>query len=361
MSVLSFGPDIRALIATAALALAACHDDRRAEAESGAKVAEAAPAASGASTSSTADEVKAQPALPDPCSFLPIEDAERLLGPLAGKPWRARNLDDTTSKADGSTCVYPLVPRENVAEHSVIALELKTDGAIGFETGAAMMNGIARQAGAKTADGAQHGVDGWDYIGGFIHEMTGRVGHVAIAAKWERARGAADSLTEVMAIMRDHIPDLPFRSNERESRSSDGDACSLLTPEEVEAVVGKLAVPPYYSRNLTGLADSDGDACSYYTPHHHVLSIKPSWSLGRQLFKVTTGLTQGVQSKLGVTGEAADTLEGNWDQASANGTGDLYFLKGDRMLAISYRLSTADKAGALKLASIALERLAKAR
>ena len=366
MSILAFASRASSLVVVAALALAACHGDPGNRGATGTTVAAAATGSSGAGNGSSAsdDSIMAQPALPDPCSLLPIDDAKRLLGPLSGPPWRARNLDDTTSKSDGSTCVYPLKARENVAEHSAIALELKIDGAIGFEAGAAMMNGVAKgllgSLGVKTADGARHDVDGWDYLGGFTDRMAARVGHVAIAAKWERARGAADSLLEIMAIMRDHIPDSPFRSDERGSKGADGDACSLLTREEAEAVVGKLVVPPYHSRNLTGLADSDGDACTYYTSRHHVLSIAPSWSHGKQLFKLNAGLSQGVQSKVGVTGEAADTLEGNWDQAAANMGGDLYFLKGDRMLAISYRMSATDKAGALKLASSALERLAKA-
>jgi hypothetical protein len=38
--------------------------------------------------------------------------------------------------------------------------------------------------------------------------------------------------------------------------------------------------------------------------------------------------------------------------------GTLYFLKGDRMLAVSYRNSRADLKGAVKLASEAVTRLA---
>jgi len=134
MSIPSSLRRVHALVFLWAFALAACHGDRDGASVSGAKIAEAASATSGGHGKSSAadDPINAQPARPDPCGFLPLEDAKRLLGPLAGQPWRARNLDDTTSKGDGSTCDYPLTPRANVAEHSVIALELKTDGAIGF-------------------------------------------------------------------------------------------------------------------------------------------------------------------------------------------------------------------------------------
>jgi hypothetical protein len=340
------------------------HDRSSATGNGGAGFGTASAALAGGTAGTSDDAVKVQPARPDPCSFVPIDDAKRLLGPLSGQPWRAVSADDTTSKSDGPACIYPLVARHNVVEHSVIALELKTEGALGFENGVAMVtgagNGLLGKMGIKNADGAQHDVNGWDYVGGFTDVMTARAGHLAIAAKWTQARGAADSLVEVMTIMRDHIPDLPFAASGTASSRVDGDACSLITRAEAESVLGSLSVAPYHSLNLTGLADQHGNACSYFTKQHHVLSIEPTWSQGKTLFRLTAGLTQGAQSKIGVAGEAADTLEGSWDQAGANLGGDLYFLKGDRMLAISYKASATDKAGAVKLATLALKRLTAA-
>ncbi len=361
---LSTARSLLVIACVAASAASGCrHDRSTANGSTGAGTASVALAGGAAARSD--DAVKVQPARPDPCSFVPIGDAKRLLGPLSGQPWRAVSADDTTSASDGLACIYPLVARENVAEHSVIALELKPEGALGFENGVAMAagagNGFLGKLGIKNADGARHDVDGWEYMGGFTDVMTARVGHLAIAAKWTRARGAADSLVELMTIMRDHIPDLPFAASGEGSSRVDGDACALLTRDEAEAVLGKLSVAPYHSRDLTGLADRDGNACSYFTKQHHVLSIAPTWSQGKTLFRLTAGLTQGAQSKIRVAGESADTLEGDWDQAGANLGGDLDFLKGDRMLAISYRASTTDKAGAVKLASLAIKRLAALR
>jgi hypothetical protein len=52
-------------------------------------------------------------------------------------------------------------------------------------------------------------------------------------------------------------------------------------------------------------------------------------------------------------------LEGPWDRGQVNGsTGALLFLKGDRLLQVDYRISSADRAGALKLAAQAVQRLA---
>ena len=56
------------------------------------------------------------------------------------------------------------------------------------------------------------------------------------------------------------------------------------------------------------------------------------------------------------TAAAADTLEGPWEEAAANGmTGQLYFLKGDRMLEVGYVTSSTGRAGAVRLARSAVE------
>jgi hypothetical protein len=304
-------------------------------------------------------EINAQAANPDPCAFVPIEDARRLLGALSGPPYRGVSADDTSPSNEGHACIYPLVARDKVAEGSVIALELKTSGALGFENGAAVVTGnskaLLNNLGAASADGARHydknalgqfeTVDGWDYVGGFTDVMTARVGHLAIYAKWTRARGAADSLLRLMDIMRDHIPDRPFLSNETGFVSSriGGDACSLLTRAEAQNFLGTLVVPPYHSRGLTGLADSHGDACSYYTANHHVLSILPSWSQGKRLFGLLGHLSAMVDSTVGSAVEdSLLRLSGdNWDQSALNVAGDRIFLKGDRLLQVSDRMAAA--------------------
>ncbi len=354
------------LIAAVAIPLAGC---KRVEASAkdapNARTAGPASTVAGKGSAASAAEVNAQPANPDPCSLVPPEDAKRLLGPLSGAPYRGVSADDTTPSSDGHACVYPLVPREKVAEGSVIALELKTSGAAGFETGAALVGGRANSLlkflGVESGDGAQHNIDGWDYIGGYTDIMTARVGHIAINAKWTRARGAADSLVEIIDIMRDHIADRPFLSSERGESRSDGDPCSLLTRTEVEAVIGKLMVLPYRSRGLTGLADANGNGCSYYTAKHHVLSLMPSWSHGKQQFRVLASLSQNVQSKVGGKGADVDTLEGDWDQRALAVTGDILLLKGERLLQVFYRVSTATEADATQLGSIALKRLSASR
>jgi hypothetical protein len=75
------------------------------------------------------------------------------------------------------------------------------------------------------------------------------------------------------------------------------------------------------------------------------------------------GMAKGVGGVVGSvapddTAAAADTLEGPWEEAAANGsTGDLYFLKADRMLEITFVTSSTDRAGAVRLARVAMEKL----
>ena len=58
----------------------------------------------------------------------------------------------------------------------------------------------------------------------------------------------------------------------------------------------------------------------------------------------------------------ADTLEGPWDDAAISGMiGQLYFLKGDRMLEIGYVTSSTDLTGAVGLARSAIMRIGSPR
>jgi hypothetical protein len=87
----------------------------------------------------------------------------------------------------------------------------------------------------------------------------------------------------------------------------------------------------------------------------------PHWDSGRMMFGMARGVSGTVAKALPAMGpdhESADTLDGPWDEAAANGTtGDLYFLKGDRMLELGYLMSSTGSAGAVRLARIAVERL----
>jgi hypothetical protein len=152
-----------------------------------------------------------------------------------------------------------------------------------------------------------------------------------------------------------------LEGGEPEPLPSGPDPCGLLTRAEAEAVLGTLVVEPYRSNGSTPLADPHGTACTYFAARHHTLVLKPHWDNGETTFGMARSVGGAVASVLppaGTDGEAADTLEGPWDEAAANGTtGELYFLKGDRMLALDYLASSTNAVGALRLAHLAVGRL----
>ncbi|HEX6089286.1 MAG TPA: hypothetical protein VFZ13_03910, partial [Gemmatimonadales bacterium] len=137
------------------------------------------------------------------------------------------------------------------------------------------------------------------------------------------------------------------------------DPCALLTRAEAEAVLGPLTVPPYRSAGGSPLWDANGDSCSYFTGNgHRALTIMPVWSQGQMTFRMAAGMGGMAANATGVDEHmAADTLEGPWDGVMQDMHGLLRFLKGDRLLEVTWVSSNTDKAGALRLAAAAVGRL----
>jgi hypothetical protein len=76
------------------------------------------------------------------------------------------------------------------------------------------------------------------------------------------------------------------------------------------------------------------------------------------LFRMAVGVSGAASAVIGADAGAADTLEGAWDESASNPvTGQLYFLRGDRMLEVNYLTSSTDMAGALRLAGLAMRKL----
>jgi hypothetical protein len=103
-----------------------------------------------------------------------------------------------------------------------------------------------------------------------------------------------------------------------------------------------------------------GRSCAYFTAGHHALVVTPTWEYGGTAYEATRGiggLLERVAPALHMDG--ADTLDtGPWDEAAGDpATGQLYFLKGDRMVEIGYTVSSTDFDGAVRLARIAVGRL----
>ena len=165
-----------------------------------------------------------------------------------------------------------------------------------------------------------------------------------IAVRVQAAEVTREQTTALANRIRDKIPDLPFPS-ERTGAPASPDPCVLVTVQEVEAVVGKLVVPPFRSDEGKPLAMENGASCTYYTAGHHALVLTPTWSYGGSAFEAMRGvgrMLEGIAPTL--HNDAADTLDtGPWEDAAGDpATGSLYFLKGDRALEVHYLVSTTD-------------------
>jgi hypothetical protein len=87
-----------------------------------------------------------------------------------------------------------------------------------------------------------------------------------------------------------------------------------------------------------------------------VFVVSPTWSGGAAAFKATK-LVGGL---IGIVApEETVVMKGPWDEALIDRTSAaLLFLKGDRMIEMYYGTSRATRADTIKLATIALQRLA---
>jgi len=203
-------------------------------------------------------------------------------------------------------------------------------------------------------------VPGWDRANeSTSRSFFGRVGHVAVDVRVQAAEVSHAQAAAIANRIRDAIPDLPFPST-RPANAVGPDPCILLKVEEVEAVLGKLVVPPYRSDEETPLAMAQGKSCSYFTAGHHALVLTPTWEYGGTAFNAMRGVGGLVERVAPVLhNDAADTLDtGPWEDAAGDpASGQLYFLKGDRALELGFLVSSTDFDGAVRLARIAVGRL----
>ena len=147
-------------------------------------------------------------------------------------------------------------------------------------------------------------------------------------------------------------PETPSKTSSASSTSNTSpwpDACSLLTQAEAESVLGTLVTAPH--------ADSSKNGCAYETTGHDWFVVVPEWTYGK--FQLDTErMIGGLVNMVANTHDAvADTVEGPWDEA-AFGARDLVFRVKARALTVTYANSGTDIAGAVKLASLALPRMA---
>ncbi len=311
------------------------------------------------------------------CDWFPASEVEALVGKLSGPPHE---------KLGG--CFYPLpvdsitIARRAKADQVRASLEragLKSDWPEEPpDTGGVLIHvSVGQKAEERPAElgfatmgswvgddsllAAQKAGDGWQYRRSLPGKpnFRGRAGTVIVVVEGG-THGMEDSVLATLAArVRDRIPDLPFFDPSAAAVVSSGpDPCSVLSRDEAEAVLGTLVVAPFRVREGGALADPGGQSCAYYTGAHRALVLTPHFTGGADEMRFIRG--RGGLGAVGVVdraADAADTLEGPWDEVAIGVYGELAMLKGNRMLEIAFLTSSTDVAGAIRLARPALRGL----
>jgi len=326
----------------------------------------------------------------DPCAWIPVADVEAAVGKLAEPPRKAdgcrytfvlpeavaakrqqdkaaqEQLREKLEKAFGKPTeplpTSPFFEGRNDPRSYAVSVKVDVEGGVESEQ---PLNTLAKQfgfGGNEAADdsGAAKGAAEWDDVRRIPYGFMGRVGHVRISVSAQAPDVPLALMQQLAARVRDRVPDQPFAvTNPYQviQLGTQGDPCSLLTRAEAEAVLGPLSTDPYRSSSYyPPLAHGKGHACAYFTPGHHVFVISPEWNDGQQSFKMEKGI--GGLVGMVLPKEEMVVIKGPWDAAQSSMSGALQFLKGDRLLEVHYRTSRATRNEAVKLAAIAMTRLA---
>lgn len=359
------------VLLSCAAALAACGGESGGEEAYSALGEEPSPAGSSRS------DVRAASPPADACGWLAAGEVAGILGELSGTPTVVRSVDDVRPHPQGVACAYRLQERPGRAPAEVVVQVTLNDGVAMEGALGAMRDGIAGALPPGTANTgrgvADTSANGWDFEGVLPpRTYTARVGHVGVRVATADPDIPKERLAALAASVRDGMPDLPFRmpvdpvlaeldaalGDEGPAAPPAGpDPCGLLTAEEAESVLGRLAVPPYRANGDSPLWDPHGESCAYFTSRHRALVLRPTWSAGAAAFAMAVGVDDAVASV--AQGDASvDTLDGPWEGVLApGGTGSVRFLRGERMLELVYGTSSTDLTGAIRLARLALTRL----
>lgn len=295
------------------------------------------------------------------CDLIPRAEIERIAGPLDGEPtpedrgcWYYVVVDTTTAEwkqlRDGAERA-----RASGMDERAIAMYHPTRAGIYAEVD-------VRGEGTASAERPANTPPGWDEVGasrsGAV--FNGRTGHVRVSVKVQQLTLPPDTVVAIASRVRGRIPEGPMMhpAADRSGRTPPGqDPCSVLTRGEAEEVLGKLVADPFRTRERTPLADPSGKSCAYLTAGHRVLVLTPVWNYGGielSAARMVGGMVRQVADLPGIEG---DTLEGAWDEAVVDLTGELLLRKGGRVLGVRYLMSSTDAAGAIRLAEPALARM----
>jgi hypothetical protein len=134
------------------------------------------------------------------------------------------------------------------------------------------------------------------------------------------------------------------------------DPCNLVSQSEAEVHLGPLAHPPFRT-DLPGQPDPKGKYCKYLAQDGWYIVIEPDRSDGKIGFTAVTMMSGLVGNIFTEQNGKTDTLEGVWDKASWQATGQFFALKGDQMVTTDISSGKGGVAAAADLSSRALARM----
>jgi len=180
-------------------------------------------------------------ALEDPCILVTRADAERYLGPLAHDPFRAGDAGDPNPA--GSSCVY------RAADGRSIRLD------VSYKNGSAAMAAASIGAGlagpvlndpSAAADTLRGNWDKSAWMIGHLYVLKGDV-FIEVDVTGSRAgrHEAADLANRALGRLGQPLAyDGAAAARDAPRLRESGDACALVTRDEVEAILGPLAGAP---------------------------------------------------------------------------------------------------------------------
>jgi hypothetical protein len=314
------------------------------------------------------------------CAWIPAAEVEAIVGKLAGPPKEKdgcrytllmpdsvralREKELRAFEAMGGTKDDAIKNYRYDPDTYAVTLSVDWNGGVGVgKLAVAKMFGadVEQDApGGGTTDAARAAPSGWDEEKRLVHGFMGRTGHLGVTVDSEASDVPTEPMVRLATAVRDRIPDVPFQVKNRYQIMMDvpanADPCGLLTRAEAEAVLGPLLVNPYHSSSyFPPLAHPNGNACAYFTAGHHVFVLMPEWTKGAQTFALEKGIGGLVQQVM--PQQETVIFKGPWDKSQVTMTGTLDFLKGDRKLEVSFLRSSTNRIGALKLATLAMQRL----
>jgi hypothetical protein len=135
--------------------------------------------------------------------------------------------------------------------------------------------------------------------------------------------------------------------------------CSLLTAEEVSAVIGPLAGAPYRAGGMPPALD--GDMCRYETETLRSLVVNVVWVDGARNIGMMNTMQGAIKDS--EAGELklvnGTTLTGEWDEARLMGCCEFNALRGDQLVSVDFAGTNADMTQVVSLANAAILRLEK--